>query len=47
MKAERQELVPQLEEGITEARWLASGDFDYIKQNTYPLIRDVISLLEV
>lgn len=47
MKADRQELVPQLEEGITEARWLASGDFDYIKQNTYPLIRDVISLLEV
>lgn len=47
MKAKRQELVPQLEEGITEARWLASSDFDYIKQNTYPLIRDIISLLEV
>ncbi|MBC8051932.1 MAG: NUDIX domain-containing protein [Sphingobacteriaceae bacterium] len=47
MKAKRQELVPQLEEGITEARWLASGDFNYIKENTYPLIRDVISLLEV
>lgn len=47
MKADRQELIPQLEEGITEARWLASGDFDYIKQNTFPLIKDVISLLEV
>jgi 8-oxo-dGTP pyrophosphatase MutT (NUDIX family) len=47
MKAQRQNLVPQLEEGITEARWIASGDFDYIKQNTFPLIRDIISLLEV
>ncbi|HEY0056019.1 MAG TPA: NUDIX domain-containing protein [Pedobacter sp.] len=47
MKAERQALIPQLEEGITEARWLASADFDYIKQNTFPLIRDIISLLEV
>ncbi|HEX8376575.1 MAG TPA: NUDIX domain-containing protein [Pedobacter sp.] len=47
MKAERQNLIPQLEEGITEARWLASADFDYIKQNTFPLIRDIISLLEV
>ena len=47
MMATRQALIPQLEEGITEARWLASGDFDYIKENTYPLIRDVISLLEV
>ncbi|MBC7916035.1 MAG: NUDIX domain-containing protein [Pyrinomonadaceae bacterium] len=47
MKAKRQELVPQLEEGITEARWLASGDFPYVKQNTFPLIMDIISLLEV
>ena len=47
MKADKQDLIPQLEEGITEARWLASGDFEYIKQNTYPLIRDVIGLLEV
>jgi len=47
MKAKRQNLVPQLEEGITEARWLASGDFNYIKENTFPLIRDIISLLEV
>ena len=47
MKAKRQELIPQQEEGITEARWLASADFDYIKQNTFPLILDVISLLEV
>lgn len=47
MHAKRQELVPQLEEGITEARWLASADFNYVKQNTFPLIIDIISLLEV
>jgi 8-oxo-dGTP pyrophosphatase MutT (NUDIX family) len=47
MKAKNQNLVPQLEEGITEVRWVASGDFDFIKQNTFPLIRDIISLLEV
>ena len=47
MQAKRQNLVPQLEEGITEARWLSSADFDYIKENTFPLIRDIISLLEV
>lgn len=47
MKADRQELIPQLEEGITEARWVASGDFNFLKQNTFPLITDIISLLEV
>lgn len=47
MKAEKQKLVPQLEEGITEARWLSSADFSFVKQNTYPLIRDIITLLEV
>ncbi len=47
MKAENQPLTPQLEEGITEARWFAPSDFEYIKRNTYPLICDVISLIEV
>ena len=47
MSADRQELTPQLEEDITEARWLSTADFPYIKQNTYPLILDIISLLEV
>jgi 8-oxo-dGTP pyrophosphatase MutT (NUDIX family) len=37
------ELIPQLEEGITDARWLAPGDFMMIKQNTYPLIRDLLN----
>ena len=46
MKADYQvKLVPQLEEGITEVRWLGSGDLMMIRQNTYPLIRDLISSL--
>lgn len=39
-------LVPQLEEDITEARWIAPGDLDPVKQNTYPLIKEVIGLIE-
>jgi 8-oxo-dGTP pyrophosphatase MutT (NUDIX family) len=38
----QQELVPQLEEDITEARWLAPSEFDMVRQNTFPLILDVI-----
>lgn len=46
MKAQYQvKLVPQIEEGITEARWLGLGDLMMIRQNTYPLIRDLISSL--
>ncbi len=37
------ELIPQLEEGITDVRWLAPGDFMMIRQNTYPLIRDLLN----
>jgi 8-oxo-dGTP pyrophosphatase MutT (NUDIX family) len=40
-------LTPQLEEDITDARWLAPGDFMLVKQNTYPLIRDVVGRIEV
>ena len=44
MKTENQnELIPQLEEGITDVRWLGSGDLMMVKQNTYPLVRDLIS----
>ncbi len=47
MKANfEQVLIPQTEEGITEVRWVAPGDFDQIKQNTYPLIRDLIGLID-
>ena len=37
------ELIPQLEEGITDVRWLGAGDLMMVRQNTYPLIRDLIS----
>ena len=40
------ELIPQLEEDITEARWLSPGEFAIVKQNTYPLILDVIERIE-
>jgi 8-oxo-dGTP pyrophosphatase MutT (NUDIX family) len=39
----QQELIPQLDEGITDARWLAPGDLMMIRQNTYPLIRDLLN----
>lgn len=47
MRADKQKkLVPQLEEGITDARWLAAGDFMMVRQNTYPLIRDLLKVVE-
>jgi hypothetical protein len=47
MRADNQaELRPQLEEGITDAKWLAPGDFMLVKANTYPLITDVIRVVE-
>ncbi len=45
MEAENQPLIPQLEEGITEARWLGEGEFAIVKQNTFPLILDVLSFI--
>jgi 8-oxo-dGTP pyrophosphatase MutT (NUDIX family) len=47
MKARNQPLIPQLEEDITEARWIAPGDFHFVKRNTYPLVEDIISLVEM
>lgn len=47
MRADNQkDLIPQAEEGITDARWLAPGDFMLVRQNTYPLIRDLIKVVE-
>ncbi len=47
MRADNQpDLTPQLDEGITDARWLAVGDFMLVKENTYPLVRDVIRVIE-
>jgi len=46
MKAKNQKLKPQLEEDITDARWLSPVEFVFVKENTYPLIKDIIALLE-
>jgi len=48
MKAVKQDkLIPQLEEGITDVRWLAPGNFMMVRQNTYPLIRDLLNSIEL
>ena len=41
-----EELVPQLEEGITDVRWIAPKDFDTIYGNTYNSIIDVLEKIE-
>ena len=47
MRAIKQKkLVPQLEEGITDARWLSAADLMLVRQNTYPLIKDLINVIE-
>lgn len=38
-----QKLIPQLEEGITEAKWYSKKDWDIVKANTYPSILDVLA----
>lgn len=39
-------LVPQTEEDITEAEWLRKKDLKDIKENTYPLIKDIINSIK-
>lgn len=36
---------PQVEEGITETRWLAIDQLDLVRANTYPSVIDVIDAL--
>ena len=38
-------LTPQLEEDITEAIWLAADKLDKIRENTYPLIEDILDTI--
>lgn len=46
MRANKQEkLIPQIEEGITEVRWLDSGHFAMIRENTFPLIKDLLNVV--
>jgi 8-oxo-dGTP pyrophosphatase MutT (NUDIX family) len=37
-----QTLIPQLEEDITELRWIAPIDLEIVQRNTYPAIVDVL-----
>ncbi|KGE15745.1 NUDIX hydrolase [Sphingobacterium deserti] len=36
------DLIPQLEEDITDARWISKDDLDIVRENTYPLIAQII-----
>lgn len=36
-------LVPQAEEDISEAVWLKTDAFDQVRENTYPLIKELIA----
>ncbi|MCI0921789.1 NUDIX hydrolase [Sphingobacterium rhinopitheci] len=38
-------LTPQLEEDITEAEWLSKKELAKVKENTYPLINDILDLI--
>jgi 8-oxo-dGTP pyrophosphatase MutT (NUDIX family) len=47
MKSTKHEkLIPQLEEGITDVRWLAKADLKLVIENTYPLIKDLIQIID-
>ena len=39
----KQDLKPQVEEQITEIRWVNPGSMQEVLSNTYPLIRDVLA----
>jgi ADP-ribose pyrophosphatase YjhB (NUDIX family) len=38
-------LVPQLEEGITDVKWLSKGELKKVWDNTYESVRDVMNLI--
>ncbi|WP_026904698.1 NUDIX hydrolase [Pedobacter glucosidilyticus] len=40
-----QKLIPQLEEGITEVKWIAKKDWNLVRANTYPSILDVLDIV--
>jgi len=45
MKSEEKNLIPQLEEGITQTAWLANNQFEKVRENTYASIDEIISKL--
>lgn len=40
---DRSELIPQLEEGITEVKWLNKNDLKQVYDNTYESVKEVVS----
>jgi 8-oxo-dGTP pyrophosphatase MutT (NUDIX family) len=47
MKSNKNEkLVPQLEEGITDVRWISKADLSLVQDNTYPLIKDLVKVID-
>jgi len=38
-------LTPQKEEDITSAEWLGKKDLEQVKENTYPLINDILDII--
>ncbi len=43
--SDKSPLVPQLEEGITDVKWLSKDDLKKVWDNTYESVRDVMSLI--
>lgn len=39
-------LKPQLDEDITKAVWLPEEKFDKVRKNTYPLVADILGILD-
>ncbi len=39
--------VPEVEENITETRWVVPGNTDFIRKNTYPSVLDVLYLRDL
>ena len=37
------ELIPQIEEEITEAVWLKTSEMKQVMENSYPLILDLVA----
>jgi ADP-ribose pyrophosphatase YjhB (NUDIX family) len=45
MKSEEKNLIPQLEEGITQTAWLPTSQFEKVRENTYASIDEIICKL--
>jgi hypothetical protein len=39
-------LTPQLEEDIDQAEWLKASELKKVKENTYPLISEIVATIK-